>query len=101
MGFRDSNQDILGFVHQIPYRAKERILDLAATQLEDGGAYHQYQPLTKKGNNEIGGDFNDDPLWLILSTVAYIKETGDFDISLRSRFRLTTILQKPKAFLST
>ncbi len=80
MGFRDSNQDILGFVHQIPQRAKERILDLAATQLEDGGAYHQYQPLTKKGNNEIGGNFNDDPLWLIASTAAYIKETGDFNI---------------------
>jgi cellobiose phosphorylase len=80
MGFRDSNQDILGFVHQIPNRAKERLLDLAATQLEDGGAYHQYQPLTKKGNNEIGGNFNDDPLWLIAATAAYIKETGDFSI---------------------
>ena len=80
MGFRDSNQDILGFVHQIPSRARERILDLAATQLEDGGAYHQYQPLTKKGNNEIGGNFNDDPLWLILAVSAYIKETGDFNI---------------------
>ena len=80
MGFRDSNQDILGFAHQIPARARERILDLAATQLPDGGAYHQYQPLTKKGNNEIGGNFNDDPLWLILSTAAYIKETGDFNI---------------------
>lgn len=80
MGFRDSNQDILGFVHQVPDRARERIIDLAATQLEDGGAYHQYQPLTKKGNNEIGGDFNDDPLWLILSTVSYIKETGDYSI---------------------
>ncbi|MCX7711214.1 MAG: glycosyl transferase [Clostridia bacterium] len=80
MGFRDSNQDLLGFVHQIPERAKERLLDIAATQLEDGGAYHQYQPLTKKGNNEIGGNFNDDPLWLILATAAYIKETGDFNI---------------------
>jgi cellobiose phosphorylase len=80
IGFRDSNQDILGFVHQVPHRARERILDLAATQLEDGGAYHQYQPLTKKGNNEIGGNFNDDPLWLILSTAAYIRETGDFNI---------------------
>ena len=80
MGFRDSNQDILGFVHQIPEKARERILDLAATQLEDGGAYHQYQPLTKKGNNEIGGNFNDDPLWLILACSAYIKETGDFEI---------------------
>ncbi len=80
MGFRDSNQDILGFVHQIPDRARARILDLAATQFEDGGAYHQYQPLTKKGNSEIGGNFNDDPLWLILATAAYIKESGDLGI---------------------
>jgi cellobiose phosphorylase len=80
MGFRDSNQDLLGFVHQIPERARERILDIASTQFEDGSAYHQYQPLTKKGNHEVGGGFNDDPLWLILGTAAYIKETGDFSI---------------------
>ena len=80
MGFRDSNQDLLGFVHQIPDRARERILDLAATQFEDGGCFHQYQPLTKKGNDAVGGDFSDDPLWLILSTAAYIKETGDYSI---------------------
>lgn len=80
MGFRDSNQDLLGFVHQIPERARERIIDIASTQLEDGSAYHQYQPLTKKGNNDIGSGFNDDPLWLILSTLSYIKETGDFSI---------------------
>lgn len=77
MGFRDSNQDLLGFVHQVPSRARERILDLAATQLVDGGAYHQYQPLTKQGNHELGGNFNDDPLWLILAVAEYIKETGD------------------------
>ncbi|MBN1397338.1 MAG: glycosyl transferase [Bacteroidetes bacterium] len=77
MGYRDSNQDILGFVHIIPSRARERILDIAATQLSDGTCFHQYQPLTKKGNADIGGGFNDDPLWLILSTTAYIKETGD------------------------
>jgi cellobiose phosphorylase len=80
MGFRDSNQDLIGFVHLIPEKARERILDLAATQLEDGGAWHQYQPLTKKGNADIGGNFNDDPLWLILSTTVYIKETGDLSI---------------------
>ena len=80
MGFRDSNQDLLGFVHQIPNRARERILDIAATQFKDGSAYHQYQPLTKKGNHEVGAGFNDDPLWLILGTAAYIKETGDFSI---------------------
>ncbi|MPQ47234.1 glycosyl transferase [Marinifilum sp. N1E240] len=80
MGFRDSNQDLIGFVHQIPELARERILDIAATQFEDGGCYHQYQPLTKMGNHALGGDFNDDPLWLILSVTAYIKETGDFGI---------------------
>ncbi|MCL2270813.1 MAG: glycosyl transferase, partial [Treponema sp.] len=80
MGFRDSNQDILGFVHQIPERARERILDLAATMMEDGGAYHQYQPLTKMGNHELGSNFNDDPLWMILAVAAYMKETGDFAI---------------------
>ncbi len=80
MGFRDSNQDLLGFVQLMPERARERILDLAATQLPDGGAYHQYQPLTKRGNNDIGSNFNDDPLWLVLSVTAYIKETGDWGI---------------------
>ena len=80
MGFRDSNQDLVGFVHQIPTRARQRIIDIASTQFPDGGCYHQYQPLTKRGNNDIGGGFNDDPCWLIFGTVAYIKETGDFSI---------------------
>lgn len=80
LGFRDSNQDLLAFVQMVPERARERILDLAATQLPSGGAYHQYQPLTKRGNNDVGGNFNDDPLWLILATAAYLKETGDFSI---------------------
>ncbi len=80
MGFRDSNQDLIGFVHQIPERARERIIDIASTQFTDGGCYHQYQPLTKRGNNDIGGGFNDDPMWLILGTTSYIKESGDFTI---------------------
>ena len=87
MGFRDSCQDLLGFLHLIPDKARERILDIAATQFEDGSAYHQYQPLTKKGNMDIGSGFNDDPLWLIAATSAYIKETGD-----------TTILEKSVPF---
>jgi cellobiose phosphorylase len=80
LGFRDSNQDLLGFVHMVPPRARERILDLAATQLPSGGAYHQYQPLTKRGNNDVGGGFNDDPHWLIVGVAAYLKETGDWSI---------------------
>jgi cellobiose phosphorylase len=80
MGFRDSNQDLVGFVHQIPRRARQRIIDIASTQFADGGCYHQYQPLTKRGNNDIGGGFNDDPMWLIFGTIAYIKESGDLSI---------------------
>ena len=80
MGFRDSCQDLMGFVHLVPERARERIIDIASTQFEDGSAYHQYQPLTKKGNADIGSGFNDDPLWLIASVSAYVRETGDFSI---------------------
>ena len=80
MGFRDSNQDLLGFVHMVPDRARERILDIAATQLPSGGAYHQYQPLTKRGNDAVGSGFNDDPAWLVLAVAAYVKETGDLSI---------------------
>ena len=80
MGFRDSCQDLLGFVHLIPERARERIIDIASTQFEDGSSYHQYQPLTKQGNADIGSGFNDDPLWLIACVSAYIRETGDTSI---------------------
>jgi cellobiose phosphorylase len=90
MGFRDSNQDLLGFVHLIPDRARQRILDIAGTQLADGTCFHQYQPLTKQGNAEIGGDFYDDHLWLVVSTCAYLKETGD-----------TSILDEPVGYADT
>ena len=33
MGFRDSNQDLLGFVHLIPERARERIIDIASCKV--------------------------------------------------------------------
>jgi len=87
IGFRDSNQDLLGFVHMVPGRARRRLLDLASTQLPDGGAYHQYQPLTRRGNNDIGSNFNDDPLWLVLAACAYVRETGD-----------TAVLDEPVPF---
>ncbi len=80
MGFRDSCQDLLGFVHMIPERARERILDISAIQFADGSTYHQYQPLTKRGNDGVGSGFNDDPLWLVACTYAYLCETGDFSL---------------------
>ena len=80
MGFRDSAQDLAGIVHMIPDRARQRIIDIASTQFPDGSCYHQYQPLTRRGNHDIGTGFGDDPLWLVFGTATYIKETGDFSI---------------------
>ena len=78
MGFRDTSQDMLGAAHQLPNRRiRERLFDVAATQFPDGSAYHQFQPLTKRGNADIGSNFNDDPLWLVLGVGRYICETGD------------------------
>ena len=80
MGFRDSNQDLLAFCMLDPQRARRRLIDLASIQQASGGVFHQYQPLTKKGNDDIGSGFNDDPLWLVLSIATYLKETGDWTI---------------------
>lgn len=80
MGFRDSCQDLYGFLHLIPEKSRERIIDIASIQFKDGSTYHQYQPLTKRGNADIGGGFNDDPLWLVGAVAQYIKETGDASI---------------------
>jgi len=80
MGFRDSCQDLLGYVHFLPEKARERIIDIASIQLPDGSTWHQYQPLTKRGNADIGGGFNDDPLWLVACTYTYVCETGDVEI---------------------
>ncbi|MBU0687717.1 MAG: glycosyl transferase [Candidatus Margulisbacteria bacterium] len=77
MGFRDSNQDTLGFGHMIPDKVRKRILDLASIQFADGSTYHQYSPITGKG--DLWG-YSDDQLWLIYSTAHYLKETGDFTI---------------------
>ncbi|MFA4967665.1 MAG: glycosyl transferase, partial [Candidatus Margulisiibacteriota bacterium] len=87
MGFRDSNQDTLGFAHMIPKEAKKRILELAATQFKDGSTFHQYSPITQKGDL-IG--YSDDPLWMVFSTANYIKETGDFGI-LKEKVLFATI----------
>jgi len=96
MGFRDSCQDLLGFVHLIGNRARDRIIDIASIQFEDGSCYHQYQPLTKRGNADVGSGFNDDPLWLVACVSSYIKETGDIDIlSVPVPFNNTSGTEKP------
>ena len=74
MGFRDSNQDTLGFVHMIPNKVHDRLVDIASVQFPEGRAHHGYSPLTKKGSRE---GYGDDHLWLVQAVHNYIKETGD------------------------
>lgn len=76
MGFRDSNQDTHGFVHQIPRKVHVRLAEIASVQFPEGRAMHQYSPLTGKGDKE---GYGDDHLWLVIATVNYLKESADFD----------------------
>jgi len=81
LGFRDSNQDLLGFVHHGSGAGRGSASSIwPRRNCPPAAAYHQYQPLTKRGNNDIGGGFNDDPHWLIVGVSAYLKETGDWSI---------------------
>jgi cellobiose phosphorylase len=85
MGFRDCNQDTIGVVHALPKRVRQRILELAKNQFENGHVYHLYYPLTGEGGwppyvKEQMKFFSDDHLWLIFSVCEYIKETGDLSI---------------------
>ena len=80
MGFRDSLQDIEAIIHLPKDRARQRLLDIAAIQFEDGSNFHAFQPLDNKGSEIVGGRFFDDPLWLPRAVSTYIKETGDYGI---------------------
>ncbi len=71
--------DLLGFVQIVPDRARQRILDLAATQLKTVGLTTNINP-SPSGATMLWGNFNDDPAWLVLSTAAYLKETADWGI---------------------
>ena len=106
MGFRDSNQDTLGVVHASANRVRQRILELAKNQFENGHVYHLYYPLTGEGGwppyaKEQMKFFSDDHLWLILSTCEYIKETGDMTILERERPLRRRHKRKPLRALET
>lgn len=84
MGLRDSAQDILGVLQAIPNHARELLIRLLQCQFADGHGYHLFYPLTGEGSmgEAQGGKYNwysDDHLWLIEATVAYLRETGDFE----------------------
>lgn len=74
IGFRDSWQDMLAILPNDPDWAKERVVYLLEHQFPDGSTLHNWDPLTNIG---VKTGHSDDPLWLVLGVVEYIKETGD------------------------
>ena len=83
LGFRDTNQDTLGVVHIIPEKVRQKIVELLKGQLQEGYALHGIQPLEwEQGEHNIPSEediFSDDHLWLLVSTAAYLKETGNMN----------------------
>lgn len=77
IGFRDSCQDVLGVLPQRQEWARKRILYIATHQFSDGSTLHNWDPITDYGPKT---GHSDDPLWLVMVTVEYLKETGDWSI---------------------
>jgi cellobiose phosphorylase len=87
IGIRDSSQDILGVMANIPQDAKEFLKTLLAFQKQNGSAMHQFNPLTLEGSIGDAAEmedrphyYSDDHLWSVLGVTAYIKETGDLTV---------------------
>ena len=74
IGFRDSWQDMLAILPNDLEWAKQRIFYMLEHQFPDGGALHNWDPLTNIG---VRTGHSDDPLWLVLGVIEYIKESGD------------------------
>ena len=81
MGFRDSNQDLIGFCAPDSGACPRTNYRYCFYTVPRWWLFiTSINRSPKRGNNDIGGGFNDDPMWLILGTICYIKESGDFSI---------------------
>lgn len=86
IGFRDSSQDVLGILTNMPEEGQALIRQLLQVQKRDGSAMHQFNPLTmiaNEGDSREEEDaphyYSDDHLWIVLAATAYLKETGNLD----------------------
>ncbi|MDD6211195.1 MAG: hypothetical protein PUB21_11395 [Bacteroidales bacterium] len=83
MGFRDSVQDMLGVMQNIPDEAIERLELLLTGQNANGGAMPVVKPFAHHPGAEPPtpeSEFrSDDCMWLFNSVPAYVKETGNLD----------------------
>lgn len=81
LGYRDSVQDLLGVLPNIPEEAGKRLELMITGQVSTGGA----MPVINKINHKPGQESptkeedyrSDDCLWLFNAIPAYVKETGD------------------------
>jgi len=84
LGFRDSSQDSMGILANMPEQGKELQCKLLSIQKEDGSAMHQFFPSTmeaNEGDSREEGDkqwYGDDHLWIVLAVTAYLRETGNY-----------------------
>ncbi len=101
MGFRDSNQDLLGFVHMVPARARERILDIAATQLPDRRRVSPVPAAHQARQQRRRQHFNDDPLWLVLARARPTSRRPATPASSTSRCPTTTSPARRRRSTST
>jgi len=86
IGIRDSSQDVLAIIPNMPQDAKAFLKTLLSFQKRNGSALHLFNPLTLEGSHGDSAEmedrpdyYSDDHLWSILGIAAYLKETGDFD----------------------
>jgi cellobiose phosphorylase len=84
MGFRDSSQDVMGAMVNMPEQGRRLIEKLLQVQKRDGSAMHQFNPMTMVANEgdsreveEAPKYYSEDHLWIVLAISAYLKETGD------------------------
>ncbi len=85
LGFRDSSQDVMGILANVPDDGRKLMEKLLSVQKPNGAAMHQFFPLTMEANEGDSRDeeghkfYGDDHLWIILAVSEYLKETGDYD----------------------
>lgn len=75
IGHRDSWQDMLAILPNDLEWCRQRVLYLLEHQFPDGSTLHNWDPLTNIG---VKTGHSDDPLWVVMGIIEYIKESGDF-----------------------
>jgi len=83
LGYRDSVQDLLGVIPNIPEESRERLELMITGQVSTGGAMPVVNRISHKPGQEVPTSEeqyrSDDCMWLFNAIPAYVKETGDVD----------------------